>query len=143
MTQQYGIGSDTTLTILINGQLFVHQIINDFEAKQLTTRLKSVGMDGVNRYRELEEGWDGTFSFDRGDSALDDFFAAKEAGRYAGQAPPVITITETTIGAETRVPAKYRYDGVTLKFDTIGSRSGDKKIDEKVGWAASRRFKIQ
>lgn len=142
MTENYNIGSDTTLTIIVNGGLLVHQILTSFEARQITTKLKSTAITGVNRYRELPEGWEGTLEYDRGDSQLDDFFAAAEAGRYAGLPPPVITITETTSDPNTGIPAKYRFTEVALKLETIGARSGDKKVEEKISWTASRRKKV-
>ena len=141
MTLNYNVGSDTSLTVNINGVPFLHQIITNFEAKQKSADLSSVALDGINRYRYLEQGWDMSFDYDRADSALDDFFAAKEAGRYAGFAPPQITVTETTQDPNTGIIAKYRYEGVTLKLETAGARSGDKKVEEKVTGMASRRIK--
>jgi hypothetical protein len=137
----FNIGSDTSLTIVVNGATLVHKIITSFEAKQKSADLASVAIDGVNRFRYLEQGWDLSFDYDRADSRLDDFFAAKEAGRYAGFAAPAITITETTVDPNTGVPAKYRYEGVTLKLETAGAREGDKKVEEKVTGMASRRIK--
>ena len=137
----YNIGSDTTLNVIVEGQLLVSQILTSFEARQITTRLKSVGIDGKNRYADLEEGWEGELSYDRGDPALDEFFAAKEAGRYAGLRPPRIHITETTTNVDGSI-SKYRYEGVTMRLDTIGRRSGDAKVEERVSWACSRRIQV-
>lgn len=139
---EFNIGSDTTLSIFIDGQRFVHLILTSFEARQKAADLSSTAIDGVNRYRYLEQGWDLSLDYDRGDSQLDDFFAAKEAGRYAGFPPPQIMITETTVDPNSGIPAKYRYNGVTLKLDTIGARTGDRKVEEKVTGMASRRIKV-
>jgi hypothetical protein len=141
----YNIGSDTTVTIVSQGPvgpIIASQILTEFEARQIASKLKSVAIDGVNRYRELEEGWEGTLNYDRADSVLDAYFAAKEANRYAGGAPPVVTITETTVNATDRSISIYRYDGVTMKFDSIGPRKGDSKVDEKVSWTSSRRIQV-
>lgn len=138
---QFGIGSDTQLTIISGGQIIASAILTEFDAKQDATLLKSLGIDGRSRKRYLEEGWDGTLGYDRADSTIDDYFAAKEAGRYAGQQPPVVTITETTKAPDGSI-AKYRYTHVTMKLDDIGSRSGDKKIEQKISWSAERRVKV-
>jgi hypothetical protein len=138
MAQNYNVGSDTTIVITANGTTLVSLILTSFEARQITTRLKSVAITGVNRYRELEEGWEGTLDWDRADSSLDDFFAAKEAGRYAGQEPPVIQFNETTTNPDGSI-SQFRYTGVTMKFESIGKRSGDAKVDQRVTWTCSRR----
>lgn len=138
---QYNVGSDTRLTVIVAGSPLVSQILTSFEARQITTRLKSVQINGRNRYRELEEGWEGSLDYDRADAGLDEFFAAKEAARYAGQLPPTIFITETTTNTDGSI-SKFRYEGVTLKLDTIGRRSGDAKVEEKISWAASRRIQV-
>ena len=139
---QYNVGSDTTLTLISDGQILASQILTEFNSKQLTTKLKSVAIDGVNRYRELEEGWEGTFAYDRADSVMDDYFAQKEANRYLGLPPPIATISETTVNAVDQSVSMYRYSGVTMKLDDIGARKGDSKVEQKVSWTASRRITV-
>ena len=138
----FNIGSDTTISLIVNGQILRSDILTSFEAKQLTTALKSKAMDGVTRYDDVEEGWEGTLEFDRADSSMDDFFAAKEAARFSGGPKPGISITETTTNVDGSI-VKYRYNRVTLKMDTIGARKGDAKVEQKVSFKASRRIKIQ
>lgn len=138
----YNVGSDTTLTIVSNGVILVSSILTEFEARQKTTELNSKALDGINRFRHVEEGWDGTLGWDRSDSTLDDYFAAKEQGRYTGLNPPAVSIVETTTDANTNLPAKYRYVGVTMKMDSIGRRAGDSKVDVRVSWSCSRREKV-
>lgn len=139
---QYNIGSDTQISFVSNGGLVKATILTSFNAKQMTTRLKSVAIDGVNRYRELEEGWDGTAGYDRADSILDNYFANKEANRYSGIPAPIGTITETTVNAADGSLSKFRYDGVSMKLDDIGTREGDKKVEQKITWVASRRIQV-
>ena len=137
----YNVGSDTTLNIIVDGVILGSQVLTSFNARQVTTRLKSVGIDGTNRYRDLEEGWEGDFTYDRADPTLDEFFAAKETARYAGIQPPTIFITETTTNVDGST-SKYRYDGVTMRFDDIGARFGDRKVEERISWACSRRIQV-
>lgn len=138
----YNIGSDTELTIISNGVVLAAAILTTFEARQRATELTSKAIDGINRFRYVEEGWDITLGWDRADSTIDDYFAAKEEGRYQGLRPPIVYIVETTTDANTGLPAKYRYEGVSLRLDTIGSRSGDGKVDPRVTGSASRRIKV-
>lgn len=138
----FNIGSDTTISLIVDGGILRSSILTSFEAKQMTASLDSTGIDGINRFDEVEKGWEGSFDFDRADSIIDDFFAAKEAARYAGVKQPEISITETTTNVDGTV-VKYRFNRVALKYDTAGARKGDAKVEAKVSWKASRRVKIQ
>lgn len=138
----FNVGSDTTLSLIVDGQILRSAILTSFEARQITASLDSTGIDGVNRYDEIEKGWEGTLEYDRADSILDDFFAAKEAARYNGMPKPHISITETTTNVDGSV-VKYRYPRCALKFDSIGARKGDSKVEPKVGWKSGRRIKVQ
>jgi hypothetical protein len=138
----FNVGSDTTLSLIVNGQIMRAAILTSFEARQITASLDSTGIDGVNRYDEIEKGWEGTLEYDRADSILDDFFAAKEAARYDGFPKPYISITETTTNVDGSV-VKYRYPRCALKLDSIGARKGDAKVEPKVGWKSGRRIKVQ
>ncbi len=138
----FNVGSDTTLSIIVNGQIMRAAILTSFEPRQMTSSLDSIGIDGHNRFDEIEKGWEGTLDFDRADSILDDFFAAKEAARYAGTPKPIISITETTTNVDGSV-VKYRYPRCALKFDSAGSRKGDSKIEAKVSWKSGRRIKVR
>jgi hypothetical protein len=136
---QFNIGSDTKITILVNGSPLIAQIMTKFEAKQRTTALNSKAIDGVNRNRELPEGWDIDMEWDRGSSAIDDFVASEEANRYAGLPPSDIGILETTNNPDGSV-SRYRYTNCTIKLDTAGERSGDSKVTQKATLTATRRI---
>ena len=138
----FNIGSDTVLSIISTGAPVVWSILTEFEAKQMTADLDSTAIDGTNRYRYVEKGWEGTFGFDRDDDAIDAYFAAKEAARYAGLQPPTVTITQTDTNVDGSI-SRFRYDGVTMKLDTIGSRKGDAKVEPKISWRAGRRVQVQ
>lgn len=141
-TNEFNIGSDTTINVISDGAVVAACILVSFEARQLTADLDSTAIDGANRYRYVEKGWEGSLEYDRTDSTLDTYFALKEAARYQGFQPPIATITETTTNTDGSI-SKFRYDGVTLKMDTIGSRKGDAKVEPKVSWKAGRRIQVQ
>ena len=123
--ENYNLGSDTTLTISSNGTVLVHGILTKFNAKQETQKIDSQAINGVNRPRDVEKGWTGTFEWDRADNQLDLYFAAKEAARYAGNNPPHVQIAETTNDPNTGIPSVMVYVGVTMTFADIGDRAGD------------------
>jgi hypothetical protein len=142
LSYHYNVGSETRLTIISNGVPLSGTILTEFESRQNTTLLDSKGMDGINRYRHLGEGWEGTLAFDRADSVIDDYFAALEAAQYLGRPPPTVEIVETIVNPNTNIPSKYRFEGVTMKMDTAGRRGGDSKIEQRIAWSCSRRVKV-
>jgi hypothetical protein len=137
----YNVGSDTAIVIIISGVVIGATILTSFDYKQKTTQLDSKGIDGVNRYREVEEGWDGTLEYDKADNVMDAFFAAKEAARYSGGPAPIATITQTDNNADGST-GRYRFDGVALKLEEGGARTGDAIVKQKVAWVASRRIAL-
>lgn len=137
----YNVGSNTTITVMVNGAVLATAILTSFEAQQVTAELKSIGLDGENRYRHVPQGWNLSLEWDRADPSLDNFFAAAEDGQYAGLAPPRITITETTVNVDQTI-SKFRYTKISLKYDSIGKRAGDAKVESKASGFASRRIRV-
>lgn len=137
----FTIGKDATLTILVAGQPIGALKLTNFEAKQLTSRLTTKPINGRPGYREVEEGWEGTCDWDRQSALLDDFFAAKEAGLYAGQRPPEMSIMQT-IRELDGSRSRYRFTGVAVKLDDAGTYQSDGKVMQKMGWIANERVKV-
>lgn len=138
----FNIGKDATLDVVssTSGPLRP-TILTDFTFKQMTTGLESKAADGVNRFAEVPTGWEGTLSFDRGNSALDDYVAQAEASYYAGAPGDVITITQTVQEVSGAI-TQYRYTGVALKYEDAGDWGGEKIVKQKLSWKASRRIKV-
>lgn len=135
---QFNIGSDSVMTFLVNGAPIGSMLLTSLDFKQLTTRLTSKPINNVPGYREVEEGWEGSLEYDRSNSVLDDFFAAKEAARYSGQQPPQIAITTRITNVDSSV-SRYRFDGVAVKLDNGGKYASDDKVMQQVSWVASTR----
>lgn len=138
----YNIGSDTKLTIVSNGVVLASQILTEFDFQQMTAQLDSTGLDGVNRYDDIEKGWHGTLTYDRADSSIDAYFAAKEAGRYAGQKQPRVYITQNDTNVDGSVSI-FRFERVTMTLQDGGRRTGDTKVTQRVAWRASKRVQVQ
>lgn len=138
----FNIGSDAKVTWLSDGAVVGASILTKFSKKQRTKDIESEGIDGVNRFRNVEAGWEGTAMYDRTDSRIDDYFALKETARYAGLPPPVVTFSESIVNASDGATARYRYDGVTMTLENAGDIGGDSKIEQSISWKASRRIKV-
>lgn len=137
------IGKDVVVDVTnVAGQIVPINITTSFSKKQNTKELSSKGLDGINRYASVPDGWSGEFMADRADSTLDDFFAALEANYYATGQLNSVRITETITEANGTF-SQYRYLGVTLSMPDGGTAQGEAYIKQKIAWHASKRVKVQ
>lgn len=139
----FSIGKDITLDVVLpdGTPLALPVTTTGFEAKPEYAKLKSVALDSVNREVSIPQGWRGTIELDRRDDTVDSFFAAQEAGYYAGANTLTGTITETISEADGSV-STYQYIKVNLSFEEAGKKEGDKKIMQKIGFFASQRIRL-
>jgi len=141
-SNSFNVGKDVTLQVVTpQGPLNLPVTTTGFESKPQYSKLRSKGLDGVNRGANIPDGWEGSITLDRSNSVVDDFFAAQEAGYYAGQNVLNATITETIREINGSV-SQYRYIGVCLSFDEAGSKKGDQLISQTIGFYASQRIKV-
>lgn len=139
----FNTGRDITLNIIgFDGTIKNFALQTDFDAKQMTNKISIKGLDGVVRFLEIPDGWDGGFSFERQDALIDQYFNDLENAYYGGQNVQAATITETIQEVNGGI-SQYRYTGVMFKLDDAGTWHGDASIKMKISWCASRRFKIQ
>lgn len=139
----FSLGKDVTLNITVPGSsLPLPVTVTAFEARPQTVKIRRTGMDAVNRGANVPNGWEGSIELDRHDSTIDDFFAAAEAGFYAGQNSYTAQIMET-ISEIDGSTSQYRYTGVCLNLDEAGKKQGDKEINMVIGFFASKRIKVQ
>lgn len=137
----FSVGKDVSLDIIGPNGPIRFNLITNFDAKQDTSEVKVKGLDGITRPVVFYDGWSGTFSLERQDSSMDDYFAQLEAQYYAGVNQVSLTIMETITEVSGAV-SQYRYTGVILKYDDAGSWSGDKTVSQKFSFMASRRLKV-
>lgn len=137
----FNVGRDVTLTIFSSAGVISTAALKMFDSKPLTAEVKQLLITGNMLPAYLPEGWEGSFTFARVDSSLDDYFAKVEDGYYAGQDLPSGTITETIENVDGTI-SQYAYSPIALKLDDAGSWSGNKEVDQKVSFLAGRRRKI-
>ena len=137
----FSVGRDINLTIVTaNGPLNL-SLITGFQSAPETAETKVKGLDGVTRHVRFWDGWRGSFSVERADSKVDDYFAALEANYYAGLNEQPATITETITEVSGAV-TQYRYLNVLMKLDDAGSWAGDQTVKQKLSFVAAQRQKI-
>src|ERR1035437_5523188 len=137
----FSVGRDVTLDIVgPHGTIVSLNLITDFDAKQSTEKQTIKGLDGLTRYLEIPEGWDGTITITRADRALDDFIASLEETYFAGQNVPSSFITETIQEPNGGI-SQWRYEGVMFKLDDAGSwKTSD--VTQKMSWVAGRKRRV-
>lgn len=138
---QYSVGKDVTLSIITPGGVLNLLKVTGFRAKQDTIEQKIKPLDGITDYLRFFDAWSGSFSLERTDSTLDDYFAALEANFYAGLTEGPVSITETVQEISGAI-SQYRFTRVLLKYDDAGDFAGDKSVTQTMSFVAGRRLKI-
>jgi len=137
----FSIGRDVSLTAFTSdGGVLGTASLKDWSAQQITSEVKQVLITGEMLPAYLPEGWQGTATFARVDDSLDDYFANLEAEYYAGSPLPTAQFTETITNPDGSI-SQYVYQNVALKFEGAGSWVGNKEVDQKIAWMASRRIR--
>ena len=137
----FTVGRDVTLTLVTPSGPLNLSLITGFQSKQEIVEEKIKGLDGVTRFLRFFDAWSGTFTLDRQDSTLDDYFSQLEANFYAGLSEQPTSLTET-IQEVSGALSQYRYIGVLLKYDDAGEYRGDQSVKQSLSFTASRRVKI-
>jgi hypothetical protein len=138
----FNVGRDVTLDIVdpVQGALRF-KIKTAWKVDQKTKDLESHGLDGNDRFAHLPGGWQISFTFDRADSSIDDYFATQEVNYFAGVTLGNVSITET-ITNPNGVITQYRYTNVALKLTDGGDWKGDQITKQSISGMASRRLKV-
>lgn len=139
---QFNTGVDTTLTIITqNGPLTV-SILTSFDAKQMTTSLRSKDINGTNYFAEVPMGWESSFRVDKASDDIDAFFAALESDYYSGNTITGGTISQIVSNPDGSV-SEYMFTGVAFKYDNAGDWAGDKKVEQQFSAKSDKRLKVQ
>lgn len=140
-TNFFTTGRDIALDITTPDGPLRFSLITGFSSKPDITDQKVKGLDGITRHARFPDGWTGQFMVTRQDATIDNYFAQLEANYYAGLNEKPATITETITEPNGSV-SQYRYLQVLLKLDDAGDYKGDKTVEQKVSFVASRRVKV-
>lgn len=140
----FSVGKDCTIDLYdpMVGGVVAFAIVTSFDAKAITTKLRSKGMDGYNRFGTEYDGWDLSINIDRANPAADNFFAVREANYHAGVPMLPMTLTQTIQEADGSVSV-FRYEGLDLEFPDAGVYKNGSMITQKITGQASRRIKVQ
>lgn len=143
LVADFNIGKDQTVVFLnpFNGQVITWGNLTDFQSEPISTFLQSKPISAPQQVVTTYDGWKGSFTVDRYDSTVDDFFAQAEDSYWLQGITPDATITEYIADAKTGVIKAYVYTGVALKLDSAGNKQSNTKITQKISFESARRKK--
>lgn len=136
----FSVGRDIILAITTaTGTLSTHNVTK-FSSKPEYKKSKVNPLDGRIIHQRFPDGWTGTLEIERADSSIDDYFAADEAGYYAGNNSSPCSITEIIQEPDGSV-SEYQYTGVVLSLTNAGDWSSDTTVKQTLSFDAARRIK--
>lgn len=141
-TGSFSTGRDLTLVIVSGSGLTVDLTnITQWDARQKATDAQVKRLDGLRLHGMLPDGWEGSFTVERFNSALDDLFAAQEVLWLNVGIIQNATMFQYVLEAD-RSESRYQFENVAMKLDNAGDFTADKSVAQKVSWAATRRRRV-
>lgn len=137
----YSVGRDISLNVMTSSGPLVINRITGFDCKQETSKTKVKRLDGINDSLRFFEGWSGSFSVERADSIVEDYFVQLESNYFAGLNEVPATILETITNPDGST-SQYRYERVILSLDDAGNWQGDATVKIKVSFEAARKRQV-
>jgi hypothetical protein len=139
--QDFDIGKQANLDIVVGGQIVDTAQLTSFEAKQEVITITSRPLGGPKVTKKVPDGWTGSFDYDRLGPLLDNLFADREEAYWsAGDDGTNVTLSETFREKDGSI-SQYRYEQVSLELDA-GKKTQDERVIQKVMFTASRRRKV-
>ena len=142
MPGPFNTGRDVSIDVAGPNGIITLSLIIDFQSRQMVTKLKSAGLDGKTKYYNVPDGWSGSISIDRANTALDDLISAYETAYYQGQSFVTGTITETIQEVNGTI-SQFRFDGCVFECPDAGNWRKDSNVTVKLDFEASSRTRIQ
>lgn len=136
----YSIGKDAVFTI-IGPYGPVSFGITSGTFQQITDSISSRPLNQPPAFAEIPAGWQGSINFDRTGPQLDDLMAQMETDYWAGGILYKFSITQT-IDEPFIATTQYRFDPLVIKLDEGGTFSANEKVSMRLGFKASRRYKV-
>lgn len=115
--------------------------IESFTTKYETARIKKIALDGVIRFKLLQQGLSGSFKIQRISPIMEQYFTEQSALYYSGLDQNPITINETIFENNGSV-TQYQYINGVLVFDDAGTWSGTDTVDQMISFECALKNKV-
>lgn len=137
----FSIGSDCQVVVMGPFGRVDLAHVTGFSAQQVTMSVRVDRLDGVQLGAELPKGWNGSFSLDRGSSAVDDFIAQIEAAYLNGQSIAAGTLYQY-VNEPDGSTSTYQFNGVVFKLSSAGVYHGTAPVTQRLDFFASGRTRV-
>ena len=115
--------------------------VTSFQSKQMTTAIKSRLLNGTRLAVHLPDGWELSFSADRGSQGVDDLFVLIEQSWLVAGQYMFATVYQYVTEVDGSV-STYQYTNVSLHLDQGGEWKGDDVVKQTIAGEAYRRNKL-
>jgi hypothetical protein len=134
-------GASTTLNIVENGKIVEWELITNFTYKEDSQIMKKIPMNAFPLHPKLFQGWSGSFSYFRSNSAIVDYIIAQQRNYYLGGDQIGLTINQT-IREMNGLLTSYKFSNVVVLLDNGGSFSGTDIVEQSLSFMCSVMDKI-
>lgn len=115
--------------------------VTAFDGKQQFASLESKRMSLPPIFLEIPNGWNGSFEFDRAETAADDLANAAEAIFWAGGSLVNGDFFQYVTNPDGST-STYHYLGCAFKFTELGRYAADAVVKQRVDFKASQRVPV-
>ncbi|BCK75785.1 hypothetical protein AA0242T_1343 [Acetobacter aceti NRIC 0242] len=141
MATTYTLGRQGSIILIWNGNRIDIQDVTDFSVHQEIRAQKVSPLNKPPVEFNTPAGWRGSFTIDRGNSALDDLFNTDELAFWNSN-----TISSGVlycyIQESDGSTSKFEYSGLTLAFSNAGKFTAESVVSQSVTFFASLRRAI-
>lgn len=134
-------GQSTRLTIVDIDGVKNFSIIEAFSASENANIPDHTAMDGITRHPKFHMGWSGSFTYQRGSPALDNYIASSERNYYEGGDQVDATITQT-ISELDGTKSEWQFTGCVFMLTDGGQYSGTDIVKQSVTFKAKRKIRL-
>jgi len=138
----FNLGKNVSLVLLApNGSRVDLTILTAFKASQKIHDLVVHPLSGPPIGQYLPAGWEGEFTIERGNAAVDNLFIQIESGFWAGGDVGTGSIYQY-VAERDGSQSTYQFDGVTMQHSDTGEWKAESSVKQTVKFFASTRKRI-
>lgn len=141
MTVPYTTGRQGSIILVWNGSRVDLQDVTDFQVHQEVMVQKTTPLNKPPIEFNTPAGWRGSFTIDRGTTALDELFNDDELAFWNSGAISS-GVLYCYIQEADGSTSKYEYSGLALRFSDAGKFDAESIVRQSVSFFASRRRSI-
>jgi hypothetical protein len=138
-TPTFNLGMDCSVVVIspVGGRVDL-SIVEAFNAKQQVHKIRVRPLNGPPQGADVPDGWEGTFSIERGSPAADNLFSQIEAGFWAGGVLNTGQLYQYVdeVGGGT---STYTFNNVTMSLSDAGTWKSDSSVKQTIAFFASTR----